>query len=204
MMDILKTYNVSHETMEKLTAYKALVIEWNSKFNLISKSSVENIWERHILDSLQLYKFISPTDKKILDFGSGAGFPAIVLAIAAEQFNPELRFNLIESIGKKTLFLNTVKKELGLNVNIYHDRIENVKIKNVDIITSRALASLSKLFEYSLPFCSARTGMIFPKGENWNNEVQEAAKKWKFDYKAETSETSENGKILYISGLRRK
>ena len=148
-MDILQIYNVSRETKEKIEAYKTLVLEWNCKLNLISKSSVEHIWERHILDSVQLYKYIRPTDKILLDLGSGAGFPGMVLAIMAEQLNPELSINLVESIGKKTLFLNAVKNELKLNVNILHDRIENIKMKNVDVITSRALAALSKLLDYS-------------------------------------------------------
>ena len=82
MMDILQIYNVSRETKEKIEAYKTLVLEWNCKFNLISKSSVEHIWERHILDSVQLYKYIRPTDKILLDLGSGAGFPGMVLALS--------------------------------------------------------------------------------------------------------------------------
>lgn len=204
MMDILQIYNVSRETKEKIEAYKTLVLEWNCKFNLISKSSVEHIWERHILDSVQLYKYIRPTDKILLDLGSGAGFPGMVLAIMAEQLNPELSINLVESIGKKTLFLNAVKNELKLNVNILHDRIENIKMKNVDIITSRALAALSKLLDYSKPFCKTETNLIFPKGEHWADEIETAQKQWYFKYKTENSTTDKFGKILCISELRRK
>ena len=147
MMDILQIYNVSRETKEKIEAYKTLVLEWNCKFNLISKSSVEHIWERHILDSVQLYKY------------------------------------LVESICKKTLFLNAVKNELKLNVNILHDRIENIKMKNVDVITSRALAALSKLLDYSKPFCRTETNLIFPKGEHWADEIETAQKQWYFNIK---------------------
>ena len=135
MTDILKTYNVSRETILKLRDYESLVLEWNNKINLVSRSSAENLWNRHIEDSLQLIQFIKPTDKTLYDFGSGAGFPAIVIAIAAEQLFPDLTVNLVESIGKKTLFLNAVKKELNLNINIHHDRIENLKIQKVDIIS---------------------------------------------------------------------
>ena len=201
-MDILQIYNVSRETKEKIEAYKTLVLEWNCKFNLISKSSVEHIWERHILDSVQLYKYIRPTDKILLDLGSGAGFPG--MAIMAEQLNPELSINLVESIGKKTLFLNAVKNELKLNVNILHDRIENIKMKNVDVITSRALAALSKLLDYSKPFCRTETNLIFPKGEHWADEIETAQKQWYFKYKAENSATDKLGKVLCISELRRK
>ena len=204
MMDILQIYNVSRETKEKIEAYKTLVLEWNCKFNLISKSSVEHIWERHILDSVQLYKYFRRTDKILLDLGSGAGFPGMVLAIMAEQLNPELSINLVESIGKKTLFLNAVKNELKLNVNILHDRIENIKMKNVDVITSRALAALSKLLDYSKPFCRTETNLIFPKGEHWADEIETAQKQWYFKYKAENSATDKLGKVLCISELRRK
>ena len=197
MMDILQIYNVSRETKEKIEAYKTLVLEWNCKFNLISKSSVEHIWERHILDSVQLYKYIRPTDKILLDLGSGAGFPGMVLAIMAEQLNPELSINLVESIGKKTLFLNAVKNELKLNVNILLDRIENIFFFFFDFI-------FSKLLDYSKPFCRTETNLIFPKGEHWADEIETAQKQWYFKYKAENSATDKLGKVLYISELRRK
>ena len=204
MMDILQIYNVSRETKEKIEAYKTLVLEWNCKFNLISKSSVEHIWERHILDSVQLYKYIRPTDKILLDLGSGAGFPGMVLAIMAEQLNPELSINLVESIGKKTLFLNAVKNELKLNVNVLDDSIENIKMIFDDVITSRALAALAKLLDYSKPFCRTETNLIFPKGEHWADEIETAQKLWYFKYKAENSATDKLGKVLCISELRRK
>ncbi|MCM1323164.1 MAG: 16S rRNA (guanine(527)-N(7))-methyltransferase RsmG [Acetobacter sp.] len=201
----MKTYNVSRETMEKLKHYEALVKEWNNKFNLVSKSSVSDIWTRHILDSVQLVQFIKPADKVLYDFGSGAGFPAIVLAIMAEQLFSELKINLVESIGKKATFLNVVKTELKLdNVTVCHNRIENLKISDVDIISSRALASLSKLLEYSYPFCNSKTNLIFPKGENWEVEVKEAKQQWLFDCNVVQSITNTSGHILSISNIRRK
>ena len=142
MSDILKTYNVSRETIDKLKTYEKLVLEWNNRFNLISKSSVEFIWERHIEDSLQLCQFITTEDEILYDFGSGAGFPAIVIAIVAEELFPNLRVSLVESIGKKATFLNEVKNVLGLNITVYNDRIEKLKLPKADIISSRALASL--------------------------------------------------------------
>jgi 16S rRNA (guanine527-N7)-methyltransferase len=204
MSDILKTYNVSRETMNKLKAYEKLVLEWNNRFNLISKSSVEFIWERHIEDSLQLCKFITSKDEILYDFGSGAGFPAIVIAIVAEELFPNLKVSLVESIGKKATFLNEVKNVLCLNVVVYNDRIENLKLPKADIISSRALASLPKLLEYSKPFCKTTTRLIFPKGEKWKDEVLEAEKNWKFDYQTEQSLTSDTGCILQIKNIRRK
>ena len=203
MSDILDTYNVSRETIEKLKTYEKLVLEWNNRFNLISKSSVEHIWERHIVDSLQLCKFINGDDRFLYDFGSGAGFPAIVIAIMSQELYPNLKISLIESIRKKTTFLNTVKEELNLNIDIYNDRIENLKLPKADIISSRALASLIKLLEYSKPFCKNSTRLIFPKGEKWREEVAEAENKWKFDYITEKSITSDTGCILQIKNIRR-
>lgn len=205
MSDILKTYNVSRETITKLKAYESMVKEWNNKFNLVSKSSVEELWNRHIIDSVQLVQFIKPSDKILYDFGSGAGFPAIVLAIISEQLYPDLKINLVESIGKKTTFLNAVKTELKLkNINVWHERIENLKISEVDIISSRALASLPKLFEYASLFCNEKTRLIFPKGENWENEVNLAKQQWVFEYETIQSITDTSGHILNISKLRRK
>ena len=129
MIDAIKKYNVSRETIKKLESYQALVKEWNSKFNLISKSTENIIWERHIVDSLQLIKFITQKDKILLDLGSGAGFPGVVLAIACQELYPDLKINLVESIGKKTTFLQEVNKILNLNMEIYKERIENLKTK---------------------------------------------------------------------------
>ena len=204
MSDILKTYNVSRETIEDLKTYEKLVLEWNNKFNLISKSSIEYIWERHIEDSLQLCNFINLDDKILYDFGSGAGFPAMVIAIVAKRNFPNLEISLIESIGKKAMFLNVVKDTLKLNVNIYNDRIEKLKLKPADIVTSRAMASLDKLLEYSKPFCNKKTKLIFLKGERWKEEVVEAEKRWFFDYTFDKSLTSETGCVLQINNIRRK
>lgn len=205
MSDILEKYNVSHETIAKLKQYENLVKEWNNRFNLVSKSSVEELWNRHIIDSLQLVQFIKNTDKILYDFGSGAGFPAIVVAIVAEQLFPNLQVNLVESIGKKATFLNTVKTELNLqNVEVLHNRIENLKSEPSDIISSRALAALPKLLEYAKPFCAKNTRLIFPKGAIWEEEVKAAKEKWNFDYEVVQSITDKTGHILNISNVRRK
>ena len=204
MENILEAYNVSRETINELKKYEALVVEWNNKFNLISKSSVQYIWERHILDSLQLCQFIKNTDKIMYDFGSGAGFPAIVLSIVGKQLFPELKIFLVESITKKALFLNTVKNELNLNIEVINDRIENIKAKNVDLISSRAMASLDRLIDYSKPFCNKNTHLIFPKGSKYKEEIDLSLKKWKFDFDVIQSKTDETGKILYIRNIRRK
>ena len=204
MSDILKTYNVSRETIEKLKTYEKLVLEWNNKFNLVSKSSIPYIWERHIEDSLQLCGFITQSDKIVYDFGSGAGFPGVVIAIVAQELCPDLKVSLIESIGKKANFLKVVNDELLLNMDIYNDRIEKLNLTKADVITSRAMASLDKLLEYSKPFCSNKTRLLFLKGEKWQEEVREAEKKWRFDFTTKQSQTSDRGCVLQIENIRRK
>ena len=204
MKNELEKYNVSRETMEDLKTFQNMVLEWNVKFNLISKSSEKDIWSRHILDSLQLFQFITDKDKKLYDLGSGAGFPAIVLAIAAKNTYPNLKISLIESIGKKIMFLKEVQKALSLDITIIHDRIENLKLPKADIITSRALASLDKLLYYSKDFCSSKTRLIFPKGEKWQEELSLAQKTWSFEYDTKQSLTSNQGYILEIKNIRRK
>jgi len=204
MSDILNINNVSRETIDELKKYETLVKEWNNKFNLISKSTVDKIWERHILDSLQLCSFFYEKEGVLIDFGSGAGFPGIVLAIVAKEKFPKLKINLVESITKKATFLNVVKDALNLDVNIINDRVENIKTIKADFITSRAMASLDKLLNYSKPFCLKSTNLIFPKGEKWKEEVEEAQKKWIFKFDTFESKTNKDSCILYISNVRRK
>ena len=204
MNNVIEKYDVSRETIKDLETFQKMVLEWNDRFNLISKSSESDIWQRHIIDSLQLKQFISAEDKILYDFGSGAGFPGIVLAIASKKYFPELQISLIESIGKKVIFLNEVKNNLNLNINILQDRIEKLKLPKADIITSRALASLDKLLVYAYSFCKKNTKLVFPKGEKWQEEVTVAQKNWNFSLEVFPSQTSETGKILYIKNIRRK
>lgn len=204
MSDVYEIKNVSRETVDLLKEYEKLVIEWNNKFNLISKSTVEQVWDRHILDSVQLIHFITEKDKILYDLGSGAGFPGIVIAILAKQYFPKLKIFLVESIKKKALFLETVIKELMLNAEVINDRIENIKNKKADIVTSRALANLPKLIEYTKPLSDKETKLLALKGEKWQEEIQLAEKEWFFDVKTVNSKTNNSGRILIISNIRRK
>ncbi len=198
----MEKYNVSRETFEKLKTYECLLKEWQTKFNLVSNSTLENAWERHFLDSVQLFKLIPQTAKTLMDFGSGAGFPGMVIAIMANAKTPYLKVSLVESTTKKTLYLNEVKKQVGVEVEIINERIEKIKPHIVDVITSRAMTSLDALLQYALPFCGKKTVCIFPKGKKYAEELQEAQKKWCFNYQIVDSEQSDEGKILVITDLR--
>mgnify|MGYP003308141806 CR=1 FL=1 len=139
MENILELYNVSRETIDELKKYEALVLEWNNKFNLISKSSVQYIWNRHILDSLQLCQFVKNTDRVMFDFGSGAGFPAIVLSIVSKQLFPDLKIYLIESISKKAMFLNFVKDSLNLNIEERTNQLKRLLTQKDKILWQRTI-----------------------------------------------------------------
>ena len=200
----MKKYAVSHETMLLLKKYQSLLNEWQEKFNLVSRSSLEDAWNRHFVDSVQLYKYIPQDAKNMIDFGSGAGFPGMVLAIVGREKTPYLKVFLVESIKKKTMYLNEVAKSTGVDVEIINDRIENIKKQKFDVITSRAMTSLVDLLKYSYPFCKKNTVCIFPKGQNYAVELKEAQKKWNFSFIIETSETSEDGRILIITNISKK
>ena len=194
-------YSVSRETFLKLKKCQSMLEEWQQKFNLVSKSTIDNAWDRHFLDSAQLFNFIPQDAEVLFDFGSGAGFPGIVLAIMANEKMPKLQINLVESINKKTVYLNAVKTELGVNVNVINDRIEKIKPQKANVITSRALASLTDLLSYSYKFSDKNTICIFPKGKKYKEELLEAHKHWKFKCKVYPSEQSDEGKILIITNL---
>lgn len=196
--------NVSRETIEDLHKYESILSEWQEKFNLVSNNSLPEAWRRHFLDSLQLYKYINKDSRLVYDFGSGAGFPALVLAAVAKRSCPNMCFVLVESIAKKVRFLNTVINELELNAEVINNRIEKINATPADIITARALASLEKLFEYSERFFKKNTKCLFLKGISYQQELNDAQKKWSFDYKVYANMVSEGGVVLEIMNLRRK
>lgn len=205
MENFIEKYNVSRETYLKLERYVVLLNEWQKKFNLVSKSSLEYVWSRHIADSAQLFKFVSDDVNVIYDFGSGAGFPALVMAVIAQEKRPEISFKLVESIRKKTLYLNAVKDDLVLNnVEIINDRVENLRLKTADMITARAMTSLNNLLEYAFLFSDKKTKMLFPKGQSYNEELELAKKNWNFKINIYKNEICDNGVVLLLENLRRK
>ena len=192
--------DINDERLEKLKTYLNLIKIWQKKFNLISQKSFESIWERHFLDSYQILKLIG-NKKRILDIGSGAGFPAIVCAICSNN-----NFDLVEVNQKKYNFLNEVKDIIGIkNIFIHHSRIENLKIiNNFDYISARAVTSLDKLLKYSFKFYKNGMYCIFLKGKTVSKEIEIAKKKFVFDFKSVNSITNKDGKILLIKNINKK
>jgi len=202
MKNIDEILHVSRETFCALKSYQSLLVEWQNKFNLVSSSSLADAWNRHFLDSVQLYEYIPEASQNLIDFGSGAGFPGLVLAVMSKNRTPYLNVTLVESIKKKTLFLNAVKESLQINVRIENQRIENLPQKKYDVITSRALSSLTKLLEYAKPFCKKNTLCIFPKGRSYESELFDAQKKYSFTCEIKDNKISPDGKILLINNIK--
>ena len=204
MNDFMNTYHVSRETFDILSRYVNILTEWQSKMNLVSPKSLDQIWTRHVADSAQLCAHLNSDSKLVYDIGSGAGFPAIVLAVMSKAEHRDTKFKLIESITKKTVYLNAVKTELELNnIEIINARTENLKLPPADIITARAVAALDKLLGFAFSFTSKNTILLLPKGKTYQEEVLEAKKHWRFDFEIIQNMVEPEGVILKISNLRK-
>ena len=192
---------VSRETFEKLCIFYRTLIKWQNSINLISKSSIKDIWERHFLDSAQLYKYVKDINGNILDFGSGAGFPGMVLAIMGKK-----NIHLVESDFKKCVFLKEVAMLTDIKITIHNCRIESLGFFNVDLVTCRALAPLHKLIDYVEAFVRKSSNnnrtlpkLLFLKGKNYKNELLQLKKNKIIDFIEYNSVTDRYGKILYIN-----
>ena len=206
-MDIekeLSQYNVSRETISKLEQFAELLKDWNQKINLVSRNSIEVLWERHILDSAQLINYISPTIKTLVDIGSGAGFPGLILAILMQEKIPDAKITLVESITKKTVYLKDVCEQLKLsNVSVKNERVENLKIAAPEVITARAVAALDILCGYVSKINGNKTESLFLKGQSYKEEIAAAQKNWKFVLDVFSNKYSEDGVILKLKRLRK-
>lgn len=197
----LKT-DVSRETFERLEVYVALIEKWNPKINLVSKSSLPEIWDRHIWDSAQIFD-IAVEGSVWADFGSGGGLPGIVLAIFAKELRPDMQFYLVESDQRKCAFLRNAVREIGLNVKVHAERIEALDPIGASVISARALTDLNGLLEF-VERHSAKNGVaILPKGETWEKEILQAQENWSFEYEEITSKTNNDAAILKIKDFAR-
>lgn len=170
---ILNLFNVSRETLSSLQEYESLLRRWQKSINLVSQSTLDNIWERHILDSVQLLPYIPESTNIIADLGSGAGFPGLVLALCGEG---RFTVHLVESDTRKGVFLQEVIRKTGANAKLHSERIERLSPLNADVVTARALAPLPKLWSYATRHLSTSGMGLFLKGQNVEKE-QESLKK---------------------------
>lgn len=204
MNDPKQGLDVSRETLERLETYVALVQKWTPKINIISKSTVPAIWERHIADSIETVRSgpISSVDHWA-DFGSGGGFPGLVAAILARESNKNALFTLVESDQRKCAFLRTVARECDLNVQVKSQRIEHLEPLNAAVVSARALANLTDLLAFADRHLGAGGLCLFPKGITWEKELEEAQAMWRFDHEIAHSQTEPGSVVLKIKGVSR-
>ena len=183
----------------QLTKYVDFLIEYNNKINLIGKSTINDIWDRHITDSLQLVKNIDNYNIKIADLGSGAGLPGIPLSIIGIK-----EVHLFEKSVRKCEFLEQAKNFSNNKIIVRNENLNEIKKENFDIIVSRALADLNTLLHFSKNLSTKSTKLLFLKGKKIYNEIEEAKKYWHFDYKLIDSITSNEGKIIEITSFAEK
>jgi 16S rRNA (guanine527-N7)-methyltransferase len=189
--------HVSRETASKLDIFRDTLLKWQSKINLIS--DISHLEERHFKDSIQLFSHLPHADISLLDMGTGAGFPGLVLAILGVK-----EVHLVESDTRKITFLREVARLTHTRVSLHNTRIESLPRHIFNVITSRALASLPQLLYYSYPHCDANTLCLFPKGKNHSIEIEDARREWEFDLSIQPSHTHPEGVILRIHSLRKK
>jgi 16S rRNA (guanine527-N7)-methyltransferase len=218
-------FNVSRETIERLTTYEALLRQWQKAVNLVAPRTLDAVWHRHFADSAQLLSLAPPGPHHWIDLGSGGGFPGLVIAILlAEAPSPRQRgagtsaprVTLIESDTRKAAFLREVVRQTGLSadisravaVDVLSIRAESARIKVNDslprVICARALASLGRLFELAAPLSPPGTTALVCKGKGVAEELQTAEKTWNFNVELVPSVTDRDGRIAVITNLERK
>ncbi len=197
--EVIVQFNLNKEHVEKIEFFITSVINYNKNTNIIGKSTLENFWNRHVLDCLQLTKHINNKKLKILDLGTGAGLPGLLMSIVGYQ-----KVLMIDSVKKKTDFVTKIIKDLSLSAKIHNKRIENPPITQHDVVVSRALAPLIRLLTYARMYSNKNTTSLFLKGRNVNNEINIAMKKFSFDFKKIKSLSSEDGCVLKIKNIKIK
>ena len=197
----LKTFNVSRETLKSFYEYESLLSKWNSKINLISKSTLKDIWNRHFLDSGQIIKHVNVPGKRWVDVGSGAGFPGLVVSLLLKDRKIDCDMILVEKNIKKVFFLNEVVRRLDLNVKVVNGNIRNIEPLNADILTARAFSELENLMEIAHAHKKETGVCLFLKGENYRLELDKTLNYWFFDYDIVDSLSNVSGKIIRVKNI---
>ena len=192
--------DVSRETLEKLRAYADLIRKWTPKINLVAKSTLSDLEDRHIWDSAQVY---APHDGAWADFGAGGGMPGVVIAVLAQADDQGLSVTLVESDQRKATFLRTCARELDVPINVVARRIEDVPPLGANTISARALAPLHALLGHAHQHLAPAGTCFFQKGARWQDEVASALENWRFSYEAMQSKTNTEAVVLKIKDITR-
>jgi 16S rRNA (guanine527-N7)-methyltransferase len=193
---------VSRETEKRLELFVEALLLWQQRMNLVASSTLPHLWTRHVADSLQLVD-LAPQARVWVDFGAGGGFPGIPIACALVD-KSEALVHLIESTGKKVTFLREAVRITGVQAKIHHERAEKFGEsfqETVHVVTARALAPLKTLCDQAFPLIARGAIGIFPKGQDVDAELTEAAKYWSMEAEKVPSKTSPEGSIVVIRSL---
>ena len=196
---------VSRETITSLNKYEELLIKFNEKLNLVGISTINSIWNRHFLDSAQVIDFINKNDKSLLDIGSGAGFPGLVLAILAKDRKIPLKTKLLEKSPKKINFLKKVIKELDLNAEAINQNILNTPVKLMEeVLVARAFKPLDAILKLIHKNTNNWKKFFVFLGKSGKTELLQASKSWDIEYKQRVSITSNDSLVIEINNLKEK
>lgn len=201
--EFAKATGVSRETLEGFETWRRLLEETNAHTNLVGRSTLSDFWERHALDSYQLWNHIPADPSRFADLGAGAGFPGVALALGLKDKNRDGQVLMIDSVGKKVAFLKKVIAETGIPAQARSIRVEALDDETVvDVVTARAFAPLHKLLGYAHPLLKNGAVGLFFKGRRFEEELTEARKNWTFKVEVIPSRTSD-GVILRIEEVKR-
>ncbi|WP_346429250.1 16S rRNA (guanine(527)-N(7))-methyltransferase RsmG [Roseinatronobacter domitianus] len=195
--------NVSRETHEKLQALEALVRRWNPRINLVAASTLDDLWARHIVDSMQVFELVGQPVTSWVDLGSGGGFPGIVCAIMALEQMPDCHFTLVESDKRKAAFLLVCQQQFSLNLTVRVERAEQLSPVSADVVSARALAPLPQLLPLVHRHLALGGIALLPKGKNHMAELEAARAEWQFDVTSHDSKTDESARILALKDIQR-
>jgi 16S rRNA (guanine527-N7)-methyltransferase len=192
-------YDVSRETLDRLEIYAEELTKWNDKINLVSRSTVQDVWQRHFADSAQLSSIVAGHSGLWADFGSGAGFPGLVIA----AMDPDRPVVLVESDQRKAAFLASTAHKMGLRPRIESQRIESLDPLCAQVISARALAPLAKLLEFAAIHRADGSICVFPKGAQVESELTAARLNWHIEVEQVQSLTDPAATILKIREFSR-
>ncbi|MFW5832668.1 MAG: 16S rRNA (guanine(527)-N(7))-methyltransferase RsmG [Pseudomonadota bacterium] len=195
--EVIRTLDLDAPTVARLDAYTALLTKWQARLNLVGPKTLPELWQRHVLDSGQLYRRLPPNTRTLVDMGSGAGFPGLVLAIMGV---PDV--TLIEADRRKAVFLAEAARVVEAKVEIRAERLEATAKTPVDVVTARALAPLAELLGWAGGFIGPTTTCLFLKGGQVEHELTDAAAGWMMTVKRYPSLTHPEGTILELTDVR--
>ncbi len=201
--DFLKETDVPQELLDDLKTYINLLEKWQEKINLVSSSTMSDVWSRHVLDSYQIYNLIPKSATVLADLGSGAGFPGLILALCSKHLGGP-KVHLVEADSRKCAFLSEVNSQTDARADIHTRRIESLMDLQADVVTARALAPLKKLIKLAVRLENGTTTYIFPKGEKASQELTEAAKEWTMSVTKTASRTHPAATILTLKGVSKR